>query len=286
MKRILVANDFGPNSANALARAIRLAAADGASIRVVHSANDADDTAQCLATRRRLLTEARLMAEELAGGVLDISVRVTSAAAETAILDQAEEFDVDLIVLGTHGAPRFRDALFGTTGTHVVRHADRPVLVVQNDHAKPYSRVLLAIEEVEKASPMVAAALDLAPSASLTAVHAYCPSIRESLSGPSQLDRQEARRAREIEALLIAQQGQRESSGPAPAPRAIVDSREPYDMITEASEEVKPDLLVMGTRERATYLGSHAVDALFWCPYDVLVVPERARTHAEEKEVA
>ena len=284
MKRILVANDLGPNSARALARAVRLAAADGAAIRVVHSAPDADDP--WLATRRRLLTEARLMAEELAQGLLDISVRITSAAAETAILGQAEEFDVDLIVLGAHGEPRLRDALFGTTGTHVVRHADRPVLIVQNDHARPYSQVLIAIEEVETASPMVAAALDLAPSASLTAVHAYCPSIRESLSGASQIDRQEARRASEIEALLTAQQGQCESDEPPPPPRAIVDSGEPYEMITEASEKVKPDLLVMGTRERATYLGSHAVDALFWCPYDVLIVPERARTQAEKREFA
>ena len=286
MKRILVANDLGPGSAKALARAVRLAATHGASVRIVHSGRDADDPDACLAMHRRLLTETRLMAEELVGRELDVSARVTSIGPEEAILSQAEKYDVDLIVLGAHGEPRFRDALFGTTGTHVVRHADRPVLVVQNERAGPYSRVLLAIEDVEKASPIVAAALDLAPTAGLTAVHAYYPSFHEALSTSSQLDQEEARRASEIEALLIELQGSRGLSEPSPRPRAMVDTGEPLEMIMKASEAVKPDLLVMGTRARTTFLGSNAVDTLFWCQHDVLVVPERARTPAAKKEIA
>ena len=286
MKRILVANDFGAGSANALARAVRLAAADGAAIRVVHSVPDAGDSASCLAIRRRLLAEARLMAEELADGALVVSVRVDSGRPETAIQKEAEEFDADLIVLGAHGEPRFRDALFGTTGTHVVRHAGRPVLVVQNDHGRPYSKVLLAIQDVETASPMLDVALDLAPAACLTAVHAHDPSFREAFSAPAQLARQEARTASEIEALLVARQGDRGSPESAPPPRAIVETGEPLEIIMKASEAIEPDLLVMGTRERATYLGSHAVDTLFWCPHDVLVVPEGVRLRVKERASA
>jgi nucleotide-binding universal stress UspA family protein len=49
------------------------------------------------------------------------------------ILDTAEELDVDLIVMGSHGYGRF-DRLLGTTAGQVVNRARRSVLVV---HQRP-----------------------------------------------------------------------------------------------------------------------------------------------------
>ena len=45
------------------------------------------------------------------------------------ILDTALDFDVDLIVLGSHGYKGW-DRVLGTTAAHVANHADRNVLVV------------------------------------------------------------------------------------------------------------------------------------------------------------
>ncbi|HEY1697021.1 MAG TPA: universal stress protein [Polyangiaceae bacterium] len=45
------------------------------------------------------------------------------------ILDAAEELDVDLVVMGSHGYGGF-DRLVGTTAAHVVNRARRSVLVV------------------------------------------------------------------------------------------------------------------------------------------------------------
>jgi len=280
MKRILAATDLSPCATNALARAIRLAAQDGAAIRIVHAATPSEDPQACPSTHRRVLTEAQIMAEELGDRALDITVRISSDSAEKAILREAEAFDADLIVLGTHGEPRFRDALFGTTGTHVVRHSERPVLVVQNDHASPYSKVLLAVDDTEAAPPILAATIDVAPASELFAIHAFRPSLRETLGGLSEVERQETRRTLELEKLLGGALAGRPAARLTADTHAIVETGEALDVVMREAEALKPDLLAMGTRRRATYLGSHAVDTLFWCPSDVLVVPERETVSA------
>ena len=51
-----------------------------------------------------------------------------SPAAE--ILQAAERHDVELIVLGSHGKGQLHYTFLGSVAEKVVRHADRPVLVV------------------------------------------------------------------------------------------------------------------------------------------------------------
>lgn len=215
------------------------------------------------------------MAEVLTDRSIDITARVSCAKPADAILAAAELIDADLIVLGAHGMPRMRDALFGTTGTHVVRHSERPVLIVQNDAAEPYSKVLVATENVESARPILDATLDVARGSEVFAVHAFYPSLRQSLGGNAEIDQEEKLREEEIEELL-ARVAVGRLAGKLTANRhAIVETGEALSVIMRETEELKPDLLAMGTRRRATYLGSRAVDTLFWCPHDVLVVPER-----------
>jgi len=64
MKRILVGSDLSPCSSNALARAIWLAAEDGAAIHIVHGASEADNPKGYDAGRRRIITEAQIIANE------------------------------------------------------------------------------------------------------------------------------------------------------------------------------------------------------------------------------
>jgi nucleotide-binding universal stress UspA family protein len=279
MKRILVANDLSSNSANALARAIKLAAEDGAEIRVIHAASGPEGDFP--AAQRRICTEAQTMAEEMTGLTLGISAQVALFPAAEAILEEAERFDADLIVLGAHGLPRFRDALFGTTGTHVVRHSDRPVLIVQNDAVEPYARVLAAVDGIETAPAIFAVVRDIARASELFAVHAFQPTLKGSLGGATGLDRDEARVMLSLEKLL----GAYKSEGVAPlvtaTQHAIVESGEAMRVIMDETEALLPDLVAMGTRRKATYLGSRAVDTLFWCPSDILIVPDRAGVNAD-----
>jgi nucleotide-binding universal stress UspA family protein len=277
MKRILVAIDLDPRSANVLARAIRLAATDGAAIRIVHAASDPEDV---VAVQRRINVETRIMAEELTDLPLDISVRVETARPADAILRAADDFDADLIMIGAHGTPRLRDALFGTTGTHVVRHSERPILIIQNDAFEPYANVLAAIDKVETATEILEMARDVAPDCELFAVHAFYPSLGQTLSGQEELQSLTERQESELEGLL-AQFGP-EGASPRLTRRrhAIVETGEALSVIMDQTESLKPDLLAMGTRRSTGFLGSHAVDTLFWCPNDILVVPEHASAEA------
>jgi nucleotide-binding universal stress UspA family protein len=47
-----------------------------------------------------------------------------------AVLEAARQTDVDLLVLTTHGRRGVKRAMLGSVAEKVVRHADRPVLVL------------------------------------------------------------------------------------------------------------------------------------------------------------
>jgi len=48
-----------------------------------------------------------------------------------AILEQAEEMDCDLVVMGTHGHGILGDAMIGSVSRRVLRRSKKPVLVVR-----------------------------------------------------------------------------------------------------------------------------------------------------------
>ncbi|MGE0630498.1 MAG: universal stress protein [Hyphomicrobiaceae bacterium] len=276
MKRILVATDRGRRSANALERAIQLSAASGARLRVIHAAPEADGSGLSPATRGRIVSEAQAIAAKIAACPIDISARVSSAKPADAILAAAELINADLIVLGAHGVPRFRDVLFGTTGTHVVRHADQPVLIVQNDISEPYSRALIAVDDPLVAGRILGAALDVAPASELFAVHAFSPSLRQTLAGQAVLDKEGERQQRELASLIDGAAAARQSGSRLTATtHAVVEPGDALGLIMREAKRLSPNLVVIGTRRGAALLGSHAVDTMFWCPHDVLVVPER-----------
>jgi nucleotide-binding universal stress UspA family protein len=275
MKRILVASDLSLCSANALARAIGLAARDGAEIRIVHACADEEGRDDRQALHRKVATEARIMAEELTGRALDFSVRISSAGPGHAITSEAKIFDADLVILGVHGETRFRDAVFGTTGTYVVRHCGCPILIVQNDACEPYAKMLVAIEATATASDILASALEIAPLAEMFAVHAFYPTLRQAVGGEAAFDRQLAHQELEIEKLLGASQAGGTLSRFAARRHAIIETGEALEVIMKETKALSPDLLVMGTRQRSIVFDSHAVDILFTCENDLLIVPER-----------
>ena len=59
------------------------------------------------------------------------STEVTAGTPHRAILDYAEDHDVDLIVMGTHGRTGLDRYLLGSVTERVVRTADVPVLTVR-----------------------------------------------------------------------------------------------------------------------------------------------------------
>jgi nucleotide-binding universal stress UspA family protein len=74
----------------------------------------------------------------------------------TQILAEGERMHADLIVIGSRGQGRVRQALLGSVAREVLRGANRPVLVV----TAPEDDIDHSSEVLDEAEPTLAAAID------------------------------------------------------------------------------------------------------------------------------
>jgi nucleotide-binding universal stress UspA family protein len=61
---------------------------------------------------------------------VSLETRIGTGSAIDEICGEASQADVDLVVTSTHGRTGFKHALIGSVAEHVVRYAERPVVVV------------------------------------------------------------------------------------------------------------------------------------------------------------
>ena len=136
-ERILLPTDGSDASDRAVEQAIGLARETGATLHVLFVVEDIpyapelmDDEVegQLRELGQEALEEIRAQADE-ADVAVDAVLR--QGAPHTTILEYAEEADVDLIVMGTHGRSGLDRYLLGSVTERVVRTADAPVLTVR-----------------------------------------------------------------------------------------------------------------------------------------------------------
>jgi nucleotide-binding universal stress UspA family protein len=139
-RQILVPIDFSDGSNRAIAQAVQLAGALGASIELFHAYQlpvfalpdtsvtvsptyvaDLTDRAQKELNRQR---------ERLAAEGLQVSTRLLEGNPADAIVERASALNALMIVIGTHGRSGFRRFLLGSTTERVVRTSTVPVLTV------------------------------------------------------------------------------------------------------------------------------------------------------------
>ncbi len=66
---------------------------------------------------------------------VSVESRVVTGRAAKRILEIADEYRCDLVVMGFHGHGRLHTALMGSTSSTVLRESDRPVLLVRASQA-------------------------------------------------------------------------------------------------------------------------------------------------------
>ncbi|MEX2523678.1 MAG: universal stress protein [Gammaproteobacteria bacterium] len=141
-KRILVPIDFSDASIAAFVNALDLAGALDAEIRVIHIhqlqvpyVGDGGfyvpemDEDEALEERRKELEE--FVKKHANGSSLTINQEVRLGDPETEINEMADEFQVDLVVMGTHGRSGLSHLLMGSVTENVLRHTNVPVMVVR-----------------------------------------------------------------------------------------------------------------------------------------------------------
>ncbi len=276
MRCILVATDLSSGAYHALGRAYRVARQSNAELHILHAAASDLTIVDASAIRRWLHDRAETFAEAPPLIELDLSVHVKRGKAASLILKEADRLKPDLIILGAHGEPRFRDVLFGTTAARVARDAEQPVLVVQNDYRRRYARVMAALEE-DRAEEVLRLACGVASMHELYVVHAY-GSAPQSLFGYGDvLDDVRADQKARIEQVLASMPGLKDAR---PRVHSIVKEGEVMSVLMHEWVKAKPDLIVIGTHGRhglAKLIEPSVAEAvLLGCPSDILVMPGRA----------
>jgi nucleotide-binding universal stress UspA family protein len=140
-RRILAASDFTETSEHALDWAVDLAVEVGAPISVLHSYEvpvvafpdpsmlPTPDVTHRITEAARQGLEALVAARQGRGVALDAVLREGPAWEQIDAV--AEELDVDLVVIGTHGRKGLARALLGSVAERVVRTCRRPVLTIR-----------------------------------------------------------------------------------------------------------------------------------------------------------
>jgi nucleotide-binding universal stress UspA family protein len=239
----------------------------------------AEDAMEAEARRLAIHVARRFATPDLA-----VETQVVRERAATAILQQADAFDAELIVLGNRGHGAFETAVLGSVSAEVVDHGHRPVLVARRDHV---NRILLG----EDGSDSAAAAAEVVRRWAMLHGHPvrvmsvadtdpqWNPwrlgeTLREAHDAATSTlhDHHEALAAATAASLLEAG---------IQAESAVADGS-PALRLVEAAVNWEADLIVVGTHGRSglgqLLLGSVARGVLYNAPCSVLIVPEAGET--------
>lgn len=295
-RRILVPRDFSQPSERALEVALDLAARTGADLHLLHAevlhsdpvservgeaaATPVDAIRERLQRRAGVAPEAARLPQETAalpGEVRYVVVRDIAAA--PAILRYAEEEDVDLIVMGTHGRRGVRRLLLGSVTEEVVRGATCAVLAVPGAHTGPPPSVVLVPVDFSASSRHAlrrARALAALYGARLHALHVAHLAPYPAFYGTDVVSRYELpprfveEAERELRAFLAATE-----DAPADGEDVAVMVGLPHQRIADYVRAHGVGLVVMGRRGlsglQQLFLGSTTERTLRMAPCPILV---------------
>ncbi len=148
LSRILFPTDLSPTGRQAFLQAASLAARTGAEVHVLHVATDAGTAPEGVRftpfdealLREQLRIDLFTWHTHVGAGMTRkarfVQAEVPGVPPDAAILAYADRYDIDLIVMGTHGRRGLWHLLFGSVAEAVIHGAACPVLTVHEDEAE------------------------------------------------------------------------------------------------------------------------------------------------------
>lgn len=178
MKSLLVPTDFSDCAGHAVDMAIDMARVQRAELHFLHIIDIPADWVSLVGTTETSLyadITNRVKKHQQALDQLVAKAEKVGLAAQKhiiynksyqGIIDYADNHDIDLVVMGSHGASGFREWLMGSNAQHVVRDSKVPVLVVKKTNKLPDIQKLLVYgdfdpEQLDAFVPVVKLAKDL-----------------------------------------------------------------------------------------------------------------------------
>jgi len=146
INRILFPTDFSETSKKALPYALEIAKRSKAKLSLVHTIEEPYDFAPLLdeymrQVRRKVETLFHELKDEIREDEtyknLEIETRILMGRVAFAVKEEADEWNADLIVMGTTGASGLSKVLFGSKTTEIILQSRIPVLAIpQNSRYK------------------------------------------------------------------------------------------------------------------------------------------------------
>lgn len=297
IKKILVATDLSEFSSRAGTRAAMLCAGlncDSVELLTVKEAGlpsslglvlkSSPEVAETVVVDR-VMRELRLICGQLQD---NYPIRCTGSVKfgrpEEEIVARADELSAGLTVIGARGGNFFTALFLGSTADKLARMSKTPLLLVKNEIAEPYLKVLVPIDFSENSMRAAQMALEMAPEADITFMHVFDVVMEEQMRyvnvAHDIIDEYHVKAAEDARHYLnqfIAglEAGHRSFS-------RIVTFGHPGHAIHDLAKSMKPDLIVLGKHGRSRLdellLGSTSRHVLEQCSCDVLIVTEPGQT--------
>jgi len=197
------------------------------------------------------------------------------------IVDYAETYDVDLVIMPTHGRRGLERFLLGSTTERVVRRSDVPVLTIRPDEdvtvRYPYRTVLIPTDGSDPANAALGVGLDVA-SATSAAVHLLSVVDVTSLGVDVRADIQSTALEEGAREILDAAAERATEAGVDPAATAVEFGGSITREIRAYVADHDVDLVVVGTHGRTGFdryvLGSVTEQLVRTASVPVLTVRE------------
>jgi nucleotide-binding universal stress UspA family protein len=284
--RILAAVDQFPQDDAVLARALEIAALQGARLDVVHivdlpGCGPDPARADALAGQAADAARARIGAalERLGAGGSDVEVRIETGSPALRLIAICDEVKPGLVVMRAHERARISERILGSTTERLVAAGQVPVLVVKREVDRPYGRVLIATDGKDDAAGAVALVAALLPGAALGLVRAVhiAPQLKEAML---RVGSDQAALTAHRDALAASARADLRALAASltPRPTTRVLRGDPATALIRATRNPKVDLIVLGPGPtsliRRAFIGSvtrrllreGACDVLISCP--------------------
>lgn len=270
MRSILIATDTHADSDRAMARAVRIAQAQGARLTVLSVMEDTEENPALIL--REGLIEDQIAAHRGAAD-LETEIVVTTGDPAEEIAHTAARCDADLVVMGQHHNRKLFDGFRATTLEKILRKLKCPALLAVEPSVQDYSQVLAPVDFSDACGACLESARKLAPDAEITLMHAVQVPYQTAVAAPGAVGDV----SHMVDPTPFVTDAKKRAEDFAPELPIEFPIGALHSALQKAMHEKPPQLICLGAHTKSgaldVLLGSFTADLVRDPPTDLLIAP-------------